>query len=311
MVASKGAERVSVVIACHNEAPYVRESVESALRQSVPALEVVVVDDGSTDASAEVVEAISGIRLISLAKCGVSEARNRGWRSCSGELVLFHDADDRLLPNAVEAGLKAFERHPECGFVYGFARFIDAAGAPIDTAHPPRRVTNAGYEALLAGSPPAPVSAALFRRSALEAVDGFRVGQELAQDLDLYLRVARLFPVHCHEETITEYRRHSGNTSARSPSRALRAAHATLERQRTGIDAEPQLLAALENGKRYFNGIFGESIAFEMFESLRAGRIRSALSVLPIALRYAPGALVGAGGHYFRRAQAMAMNMLR
>ena len=99
----------------------------------------------------------------------------------------------------------------------------------------------------------------------------FRVGQELAQDLDLYLRVARLFPVHCHEETITEYRRHSGNTSARSPSRALRAAHATLERQRTGIDAEPQLLAALEDGKRYFNEIFGESIAFEIFESSARG----------------------------------------
>src|SRR5262249_35849270 len=151
----------------------------------------------------------------------------------------------------------AFALHPECGFVYGFARFIDASGAPIATAHPARRVAKASYETLLAGSPPAPASAAMFRRDALEAVGGFRVGQELAEDVDLYLRVARSFPVSCHEVTITEYRRHTGNASARSPSRTLRAAHATLERQRSEIGDEPRLLAALEDGKRYFNGILG------------------------------------------------------
>ena len=305
------------MIPCHNHARHVREAVESALAQAVPPLEVIVVDDGSTDASVDIVLSISGARSISIERSGVSAGRNRGLAESAGEFVLFLDADDRLLPNAIEVGLQAFEHHPECGFVYGFAGFIDGAGAPIGTAHPPRRVTNAGYEALLAGSPPAPPSAALFRRSALEAAGAFRSGQELArgggllEDLDVYLRVARLFPVHCHETTITEYRRHGGNTSTRSPSRTLRAAHATLERQRAEIGEEPRLLAALEDGKRYFNRIFGESVAFEMFELLRKGKLRRFLVVLPFALRHSPGAVVGASAHYSRRLQAMALSLIR
>jgi glycosyltransferase involved in cell wall biosynthesis len=300
-----------VVIACHNEAAYVRESIESVLAQSVPAYEVVVVDDGSTDDTAGIVRSIPGVALASLPRGGVSVARNYGWRSTSGEFVIFHDADDRLLPNAIEAGLDAFALHPECGFVYGFARFIDASGASIGTAHAARRVTNANYEFFLAGSPPAPASAVMFRRAGLEAVDGFRVEQELAQDVDLYLRVARSFPVFCHEVTITEYRRHEGNASARSPARTLRAAHATLERQRAEIRDEPRLLAALEDGKRYFNDILGESVANEVFQLLRAGRMRKALGVMPVALRCAPRSLLRVSVHYVRRLPAIAINTFR
>jgi glycosyltransferase involved in cell wall biosynthesis len=306
VVAATHSGRVSVVIACRNEARYIGESVESALAQTVPAFEIVVVDDESTDDSAQIVRSIPGVALASLPRGGVSVARNHGWQSTSGEFVVFHDADDRLLPNAIEAGLDAFALHPECGFVYGFAHFIDAGGASIGTVHAPRRVTNANYASLLAGSPPAPASAAMFRRAALEAVDGFRVGQELAEDVDLYLRVARAFPVFCHEVTITEYRRHRSNSSARSPSRTLRACHATLERQRPEIRDEPGLLAALEDGKRYFNGILGEPVAHEMFGLLRAGRIRKALGVLPVALRYAPRSLLRVSVHYVVRLPAVA-----
>ena len=311
MVAPTHSGRVSVVIACHNEAAYIRESIESVLAQSVPAYEVVVVDDGSTDDTAGIVRSIPGVALASLPRGGVSVARNHGWRSTSGEFVIFHDADDRLLPNAIEAGLDAFALHPECGFVYGFAGFIDASGASIGTAHAARRVTNANYEFFLAGSPPAPASAVMFRRAGLEAVDGFRVEQELAQDVDLYLRVARSFPVFCHEVTITEYRRHEGNASARSPARTLRAAHATLERQRAEIRDEPRLLAALEDGKRYFNDILGESVANEVFQLLRAGRMRKALGVMPVALRCAPRSLLRVSVHYVRRLPAIAINTFR
>ena len=306
MAAATQSGRVSVVIACRNEARYIGESVESVLAQTVPAFEILVVDDGSTDDTAAIVRSIPGVAVASLPKGGVSVARNYGWQSTSGEFVIFHDADDRLLPNAIEAGLDAFALHPECGFVYGFALFIDAGGAPVGTAHAARRVTNANYASLLAGSPPAPASAVMFRRAALEAVGGFRVGQELAEDVDLYLRVARSFPVFCHELTITEYRRHKSNSSARSPSLTLRACHATLERQRPEIREEPQLLAALEDGKQYFNGILGEPVAHEMFGLLRAGKVSKALRVLPVALRYAPRSLLRVSVHYVRRLPAVA-----
>ena len=307
---SNGHVRVSVVIPCHNVAGYIRESVESVLAQTTPASEIVVVDDGSTDDSAEIVEAIPGVRLISLPKRGVSTARNHGIEQTSGDFVLFHDADDRLLPDAIAVGLRAFELHPECGFVYGFARQIDARGSLIETDDP-RPVPNASYATMLAGSPPAPPSTLLFRRSALEAVDGFHTEREPTEDVDLYLRVARSFPIHCHGQTITEYRRHDENVSARSPSRTLRQAHAMFELQRPAIGDDPDLLAALDEGKRYFSAIFGESLGFEVFESLRAREIRKAASILPFALRHAPRGLLVAGGHYFRRSVEIASRRLR
>jgi glycosyltransferase involved in cell wall biosynthesis len=300
---------VSVVIPCHNAAAFIRASVESALAQTTAPLEVVVVDDASTDVSREIIKAIPGVTLLALAKGGVSNARNEGLRATSGPLVLFHDADDRLLPNAVEAGVQAFAAHPECGFVYGFATQIDADGAPMETA-PPEPVASAGYATLLAGSPPAPPSTVLFRRTALEVVGGFDAVREPVEDVDMYLRVARKFPVHCHGVTITEYRRHGENVSARSPSRTLRAAFAMLEAQREAIDGDPRLLAALDDGKRYFRDIFGESLAFELADSIRGGDVRKALSIAPLAAR-SPRGLVAAGGHFAGRLRARVASRLR
>lgn len=300
--------RVSVVIACHNAAPYIRESVESALAQTVPPLEVVVVDDASTDESREIVESIPGVRLIAMPKSGVSRARNEGFRSASGEFVVFHDADDRLLPTAVEVGLRAFAVHPECGFVYGYARQIDGAGEPVPTTDP--EPVEAGYATLLAGSPPVPPSTVLFRREAIEAVGGFRTEREPVEDVDLFLRVGRSFPVHCHGERVTEYRRHGGNVSAVSPSRTLRAALSTLELQRPEVEGQPDLLAALNQGKRYFTRLFGRSVGFEMFGALRAGDIRKALAISPFAFRHAPRGVLAALGHYFRRLPAVTRSLL-
>lgn len=294
-----GSGRVSVVIPCHNAAQYVRESVETALRQTVSPLEVLVIDDASTDGSANLVRSVLRARVISLAHGGVSNARNHGLSSSSGEFVLFHDADDRLLPDAIEAGLRAFELHPECGFVYGFAKQIDGTGEPIPTTEP--QWIAASYETLLAGSPPVPPSTVLFRRAAVEAVDGFRSAREPVEDVDLYLRVGRSFPIYCHGETVTEYRRHGENVSAVSPFRTLRAALTTLELQRPEIGGQQDELAALEQGRRYFINLFGRSVAFEMFDALHARNARKTLAIAPFALRHAPRGVLAAAGHYVRR----------
>ena len=151
----------------------------------------------------------------------------------------------------------------------------------------------------------------LFRRSALEAVNGFHSERKPTEDVDLYLRVARSYPIHCHGSIVTEYRRHGENVSARSPSRTLRQAHAMYELQRPGIGDDPDLLAALDDGKRYFSAIFGGSLGFEVFESLRAREFRKTASILPLALRHAPRGLLAAGVHYCRRGAAVASQRLR
>ncbi len=99
---------ISVVIPCYNAAAYLRETIESVLAQSVPAREVLVIDDGSTDTSAEIAESYgSPVRVIRQANQGESVARNRGIDESQGDWVAFLDADDLWLPDKLERQLAA------------------------------------------------------------------------------------------------------------------------------------------------------------------------------------------------------------
>src|SRR5918995_1252705 len=111
---------VSVVIPCYNQAHFLVEAIESVLAQSYPRFEIVVVDDGSTDDTSEVAARYPGVRYVYQNNQGVSAARNSGLARSEGEYVVFLDADDRLLPEALEAGLRCLEARPECAFVSGY-----------------------------------------------------------------------------------------------------------------------------------------------------------------------------------------------
>jgi len=108
--------RVSVVIPLYNKAESVLAAVGSVLRQSYGDIEVIVVDDGSTDSSVSVVAGIGDrrIRIIAQANAGPGPARNRGLREALGEYVAFLDADDEWEPGFLRSAVEALDRHPEC-----------------------------------------------------------------------------------------------------------------------------------------------------------------------------------------------------
>src|SRR5258706_320511 len=99
---------VSVVIVCHNQARYLQEAIDSVIGQTVDGVEIVVVDDGSTDETPSVAQSYSEVRYVYQENCGLASARNTGLRESSGEYIAFLDADDRLLPRAVESGLHLY-----------------------------------------------------------------------------------------------------------------------------------------------------------------------------------------------------------
>jgi glycosyltransferase involved in cell wall biosynthesis len=138
---------VSVVIPCFNHGRYLSEAVQSALGQTYPSVEVVVVDDGSSDNTAEVAQSFPEVRYLLRARGGLAAARNAGLQASQGAYLVFLDADDRLLPNAVEVGLAAFAQRPHCGFVYGAHRWITIEGTPTKDSVPP--LADDHYEALL------------------------------------------------------------------------------------------------------------------------------------------------------------------
>src|SRR6266516_314678 len=103
---------VSVVIPCYNQGRFLREAIESVRRQTYPQVEIVVVDDGSTDDTAAVAASV-GVRCIRQENRGLSGARNRGLTESTGDYLVFLDADDRLLGHGVEANMAAFDAQPE------------------------------------------------------------------------------------------------------------------------------------------------------------------------------------------------------
>jgi len=292
---------VSVIIPCYNGERFVREAIESAMRQTLPPAQVIVVDDGSRDSTVAVAMRIPGATVIAQTNRGASLARNRGIAEARGEYLVFLDHDDRLLPEALEIGARALDEHAEAGFVYGFHKAIDPEGRPIPEP-PIAPVAEASYRRTLEGDTLVPPGCAMFRRSLIESIGGFRDGTFPTEDYDLYLRAGRVAPIHCHNRFVVEYRVHPNNASAASSSRGLRAAHAALEAQREFVRGQPELERAIEIGKRHWGHIFGPGIAFEAVERLRRGQVARALDGFALALRWHPQGLADVARHYARRA---------
>lgn len=203
---------VSVVIPCWNQGHYLGEAIESVLAQTHSEIELVVVDDGSEDNSFEVASRYPGVRCLRQPNSGVAAARNRGLAETRGSFVVFLDADDRLLPNALEVGVGELSAQPKAAFSAGVPRDIGRDGTVIRVGGQPL-VTRDHYLKLLEECFIWSGSSVVYRREALEAVGAFNEGRIAADDYELYLKLARAYPVVCHEDVVTEYRRHGTNTT--------------------------------------------------------------------------------------------------
>src|SRR6266478_7138747 len=120
---------VSVIIPCYNQAHFLHEAIDSVLAQTYSNREILVVDDGSSDATAAVARSYPHVRYVYQENAGPSAARNTGLKQTCGEYLVFLDADDRLLPEALEVGVDSLHQHPECAFASGFCRLIVADGS--------------------------------------------------------------------------------------------------------------------------------------------------------------------------------------
>jgi glycosyltransferase involved in cell wall biosynthesis len=245
------ANLVSVVIPCYNHAQFLAHAIESVLTQSYSNFEIIVVDDGSTDDTAEVVRRYSPVHYVYQDNAGRSSARNTGLWQSRGEFVVFLDADDRLLPNALETGINCMHEHPECAFVSGHCRVIDSNGVILPSPRQ-RHVEHEHYLQLLRGGSyiwcPA---VALFQRKVFDFVHRFDPALMPVEDYDLYLRITKDLPVYSHNQVIAEYRQHSSNTS-RDVTVMERAALAAHKAQWDFVKANSQYREAYYAGQAFW-----------------------------------------------------------
>lgn len=202
---------VSVVIPCYNAERWVGEAIESALAQSHQPLEVIVVDDGSTDGSREVIRSYGDeVEIVPTPNCGASRARNQGLERASGHYVKFLDADDRLCADSVGAQVTAAEQLHEEEIVFGDGIYIDEAGDLIgEPEHWPRRDDENRLEYVMKMNPQ--TSLPLHRRKLLCDVRGFDEDLTNDQEYDLHIRMALKGTrfTYC-PHTIAEIRQHGG-----------------------------------------------------------------------------------------------------
>jgi glycosyltransferase involved in cell wall biosynthesis len=252
---------VSVVIPCHNSARYLTESVESVLAQTYPAIEIIAVDDGSTDDTRRVAESLP-VEYIYQPNRGVSAARNNGVRHSRGKYVLFLDYDDRLLPRAVEIGVKLLEEHPECAMAVGEHRYIAENGTPLGSSH--KQASNRNhYQMLLQHNFVETPCSALHRRSSLVATGLFDESLHGGEDHELYLRIARQGPLIAHEKEVSEYRLHKASSSRNSEG-MLDDACRVLEMELQYLDGDREKLRAWRKGIRFMQRHYGRRLTREI-----------------------------------------------
>jgi len=204
---------VSAIIPTYNHAGFLPGALESVFAQTCCPLEVIVVDDGSTDETAEVLRAYEGrIRVLSQPNRGVGAARNAGAAVASGELLAFLDADDAWLPAKLERQAARFGVEPEIALVHCGVEEIDEWGSQLRTrldgmeGWVSREMLLFRRGVILGGG-----SAVVIRRATFLDVGGFDEALSTSADWDLYYRVARRYPVGFVPEVLVRYRVHSGN----------------------------------------------------------------------------------------------------
>jgi len=250
---------VSIVIPCFNQGHFLSEAVRSAVARSAR-LQVIVVDDGSTDHTAAVARAHDSVLLVRQSNRGLASARNRGLRAAAGEFVIFLDADDRLLPGAIDAGVRALMTSPQCAMAYGRCVMIGPQGELWPTPDIPN-VRCGHHAALLQTNLIWTPAMAIFRRAAVVDAGGFAEGFDAAADYDLYLRVSAAAPVCDHGQIVAGYRRHAGSMSGHA-ARMLRDTLAVMARNRPAGDVE--LRESWREGYARWQDFYGTQLVEEI-----------------------------------------------
>jgi glycosyltransferase involved in cell wall biosynthesis len=283
---SEFAELVSVVIPCFGQSHYLSEAIESVLSQTYPHLEVLVVDDSSPDNASVIAARYPGVRCLRCENQGMAGARNFGIRNTGGDFLVFLDSDDRLVPTAIETGVKLLREHPEAAAVAGRFRRIAQDGAPIETFEQPV-VQRDHYARLMtenwAGFP----ARSVYRRAVFEHVKGFDPELDATADFGLNLEIARQFPFWSHGEVVAEHRTHGENSSG-DAARMLAQSLAALRGQRRHTRETSELRSAYKTARRFWTDYYGELLVAQIGKSLRDGKPGKALRETLTLARYSP-----------------------
>lgn len=207
---------VTIVVSCYNHAPYIEACIESIIAQVYPAIELLVYDDGSTDGSPDILQALAdahGFSFTAQKNRGLSATLNHALARANGKYFCSVGSDDILMLDKTRKQVEYLEGHPDASVCAGNALFIDSDGVLLNKRqrfHPARDLS---FEELFENTTPGFISpTAMIRTESLRKVGGYRADIPL-EDLYLWLKLAHTgHRLHVLNDIVLYYRKHPSNT---------------------------------------------------------------------------------------------------
>ncbi|MBL8191560.1 MAG: glycosyltransferase [Acidobacteria bacterium] len=205
--------KVSVIIPAFNSAPFIAETIQSVLAQTYDNLEIIVVDDGSTDTTLDVLNEFGDqITVLTKPNGGPASARNLAIRHASGKYIAFLDADDLWMPEKLAEQVVFLEAHPEVGLTYAEALMFDEVGGEKQIRGKIGFTGETSFCHLLLGDH-IPNSTVLMRRNCVDTIGWLNERRDLiaVEDYEYWLRLAKAFPIRAIAKPLAYYRVHAHN----------------------------------------------------------------------------------------------------
>jgi glycosyltransferase involved in cell wall biosynthesis len=237
---------ISLVIATYNRAHYLGETIDSVLGQGFQNFELIVVDDGSTDATREVVSKYgSRVRFLRQENQGPSSARNLGVLHSRADWISFQDSDDLSLPNHLEALYRGVKERPGLGMVFANGVYLGGRAHRRETIIPATKSRRLAKQGVRLGDifekSIVRLQAALVSKRCYNEIGGHDETLRISMDLDLAFRLLARYPVAYLDQVVFSYRRHPGNTSANQELRLLENIRVIEKLVRENPQAEQEL----------------------------------------------------------------------
>jgi glycosyltransferase involved in cell wall biosynthesis len=288
---------VSIITPTYNRAGYLAETIDSILGQDYPRIEYIVLDDGSTDATPEVLARYgSRIRWEAHPNMGETRTVNRGFSLAQGDIVAVVNSDDPLLPGAIRAAVDALRNRPDALVAYPDWLTIDANSKVLRTI----QVPDYDYAFMVRRFCCIVGPGAFMRRRAVERVGGRDSGYRFVADFDFWLRLGLLGPFARIPRVVATFRVHPDSTSVMQRGRAMAEEHVRLAHEFFSSTVLPPTIRRLEREARswafYYAGLaagppgflswsyFAKAVATHPMSALRKWRLL-ALLVVPRRLQ--------------------------
>ena len=297
----------TVVIPTYNYAQFLGDAISSALEQGDAVSRIIVIDDGSTDSTPELIRQYPSVCYVRQANAGLATSRNNGLQLVETEYVVFLDSDDRLSQGSVARNIRAIQN---TGFkaVSGTYELIDEVGRPMRAPVSENNLLKSfsgqtlryGYSDLLKENLIGVPCSVLYVTEEIRRLGGFNSAYNPCEDLFLYFQLARENKLGFHPDLVAEYRKH-GNSMSDNTKGMHKGVVKVYGEQRPFISSDETLKLAHDEGIDQWNTMYGPRMVAKCVNYARSLKLPEAMAELQYILGYSPKLFMVSGLELFRR----------